>query len=134
MAIAPTGPLVTRGRRPKAVAPISTTEVRRSTRSNKYNGFRVTQPSDTRTASSKVKPRITPSAGSSSNTEDRVSDEIPPPTPIPVLQAIGVNRCVVPAEELSEEALLAAPVVVAASTASTPPSEDPAEHVAPNSD
>lgn len=35
--------------------------------------------------------------------------KVPPPTPISVMQAIGVQRCVVPAEELTEEALLAAP-------------------------
>ena len=36
------------------------------------------------------------------------ADNVPPPTPLAVMQAIGTQRCAVPAEELTEEALLAA--------------------------
>lgn len=108
---APVGPLVTRGRRPKASAPFTTTEVRRNTRTNKYNGFHINQNFDSRTVTSKVLPRIIPSMGSSSTVRDLGPEHnvIPPPTPIPVLQAIGTNQCVVPASELTKEALLAAP-------------------------
>ena len=38
------------------------------------------------------------------------ADNVPPPTPLAVMQAIGTQRCAVPAEELTEEALLAASV------------------------
>ena len=46
---------------------------------------------------------------SSSVNADQVLGEIPSPTPISSLQDIGINRCAVPAEELTEEALLAVP-------------------------
>ena len=71
-------------------------------------------PTDTRTATSKVKPRIVPEVDSSSSINTvQVSDDIPPPTPIATLQDVGVNRCAIPTAELTEEALLAAPTTVA---------------------
>ena len=36
------------------------------------------------------------------------ADNVPPPTSLAVMQAIGAQRYAVPAEELTEEALLAA--------------------------
>ena len=59
---------------------------------------------DIRRSTSKVKPRLVPSFGSSSS-----AGEIPPPTPVSTLQEIGVNCCAIPESELSYEALLAAP-------------------------
>lgn len=117
--MAPASPsVVTRGRRARAPAPISTVEVRRSNRSNKYNGFKVNQVIETRTATSKVKPRLVPSIGSSSSAMEPNS-EVVPHTPVHVLQSIGINRCAVPAAELTEDILTAAPAP--SSAASTPP-------------
>lgn len=118
---APSRPLVARGRRPHAPTPISMTEVHRSACANKYNGFRVLQVTDTRPTSSKVKPRVIPSAGSTSSADDMPPEEIPPPTPINVIQEIGINRCAVPAKELTEEALLAGPATATELSAGTPP-------------
>ena len=113
--MAPASPsVVTRGRRARAPAPISTVEVRRSNRSNKYNGFKVNQVIETRTATSKVKPRLVPSIGSSSSAMDSTSEDVPR-TLVHVLQAIGINKCDVPATELTDDLLT---VVPAPSTAS----------------
>lgn len=104
-----------RGRRLKAQVPISTTEVQRSTRSTRYDGFRASQPTDTRSTASKVKPRIIPLAvqgSSSAIVQDMTAKSTPPPTPIQIMQSIGVNRCAVPSEELTDEALLGAPLDV----------------------
>lgn len=116
--IEPAGPVVTRGRRARAPAPISTAEVRRSNRSNKYNGFKINQVTDARPTISRVKPRLVPSIGSSSSAQETHSDNAPP-TPVHVLQEIGINRCAVPAAELTEEILNAAPEPASKSTART---------------
>lgn len=128
----PSGPVVTRGRRTRAPAPISTTEVRRSNRSNKYNGFKTQQVTDTRPIISRVKPRLVPSIGSSSSAQVPQTDVIPP-TPVHVLQEIGINRCAVPAAELTEEILVAAPQPTPASTqrTTTPPDEQVGEYADP---
>lgn len=97
------GPPTARGRRSKAHAPLLSTEVRRSTRSTRYDGFRVPSLSETRTTVSKVKPRLIPSVAQSSSSG---GTEIPPPTPIPTMQDIGVHRCAIPPQELSEAMLL----------------------------
>ena len=104
------GPVITRGRRTRPVAPISTTEVRRSNHSNKYNGFKTQQVTDTLPVISRVKPRLAPSIGSSSKVAPQ--DEILPPTPVAVLQDIGINRCAIPPAELSEEIHNASPLPV----------------------
>ena len=106
--------MVTRGRHARAPAPISTAEVRRSSRSNKYNGFKINQVTDTRPTISRVKPRLVPSIGSSSTAQETISEEVPP-TPVHVLQEIGINRCAVPAAELSDDLLNAAPAPTSAS-------------------
>ena len=46
--------------------------------------------------------------GSSSTAHETLSYEVPP-TPVHVLQEIGINRCVVPVAKLSEALLNAAP-------------------------
>lgn len=132
LAPASSGPLVTRGRRTKALAPVITTEVRRSSRTNKYNGFRVPSLADTSPTSSKVKPRMTPSAGLSS-APDNLSDEIPPPTPLHIIQEIGVNRCAIPREELTDEALLAEPGSDAGLSVGPPPLQAQGENPSPPS-
>ena len=35
-------------------------------------------------------------------------EEVPPPTPVRVIQQVGTLLCAIPADELSEDALLAA--------------------------
>ena len=99
------GPPVIRGCHSKAQAHLLTTGVRRNTRSTCYDGFRVAGISDTHPTTSKVKPRLTPSASSSSSSGDA---KFPPSTLISTLQDIGVNRCVIPPQELSENAMLSA--------------------------
>lgn len=97
---------------------VDTTQLRRSTRSTRYDGFRVPQPSDMKVHVSKVKNRVNPAITISSNaTAPRSSDEqtvvtpvavdIPPPTTIQTIQCIGTNLCGIPAEELSPKKLLA---------------------------
>ena len=98
------------------LAQTDTATLRRSTRNNKYDGFRVTLTSDSRQTKSRVKPGVIPSALEA--TEDTPvdstaaavpgvdeDDSIPPPTPIPTMQAIGVNLCAVPVEELTTSVL-----------------------------
>lgn len=94
-------------RKGKAQAPTDCSQLRRSSRSNKYDGFKVHQPTDSRTHKSKVKPRVVPSALKINEAQGETadSDEIPPPTTISVMQAVGVQLCAVPEEELTEEAL-----------------------------
>lgn len=102
-------------RRGKMQVPVDTTTLRRSLRANKYDGFRVQQPTDTRSYKSKVKPRVVPTAQSSSSTHaiapaligPTTAEAIPPPTPIPVIQAVGVQLCAIPEEELTMETLTA---------------------------
>jgi hypothetical protein len=97
-------------------APDCTTQVRRSSRCNKYNGFKPKNISDTKNAKSKVKSRKIPSVPLPVTTDIILqeeaefqgnTDQIPLVTPVPVLQAIGINLCGVPPEELSPKELMA---------------------------
>ena len=101
----PPGPSLARTRRTKIQPPVVTTEVRRSTRSTRFDGFRVPQISDVRAPLSKVKPRQVPLAAASSSTA--AAPQAPPPTPLHIMQDIGINRCAVPPSELTDDALLA---------------------------
>ena len=95
-------------RKGKATAPESTITLRRSARSNKYDGFKVPPLSDTKLKTSKVKPRVIPSTTSASIASAlSEAPEIPPPTAIPVIQHIGTVMCGIPAEELTDEHLQA---------------------------
>jgi hypothetical protein len=96
-------------------APICTTQVRRSTRCNKYDGFKPKNFSDSKATKSKVKPRKVNTAIVLVPTdEDDAADpllldngsNVPDFTPIPVLHAIGVNLCGVPPEEISTQKLM----------------------------
>jgi hypothetical protein len=94
--------------------PSCTTRVRRSTRCNKYDGFKPHNFSDSKPLKSKVKPRKNPVMLAP------VEDDVPElpekeqalviasdnTTPIPVLQSIGINLCGVPPEDLSPKKLL----------------------------
>lgn len=99
------------GRRGKTAAPIDSANLRRNTRANKYDGFRVTHTSDSRPHKSKVKPRSTPAAPSSSSSASQNimqrEDGAPPPTPVPDIQAEGIHLCAIPEDELTTEALMA---------------------------
>lgn len=118
-ALVPSAPLVEhqvspsrkRGRRAQSVTPLSTADVRRSPRSNKYMGFKVDQPSDSRGHKSLIKPRVTnavedPAPNSSSNDASSRSAP-PPPTTIRYIQQLGSRFCGIPHEELAEDRLLA---------------------------
>ena len=95
-------------------ANVDTVLLRRSARTNKYDGFRVPPISDKRMPTSKVKPRKDPSligsstAGTSNaKRNDKVFDTVPPPTSIHAIQSIGTNMCGVHPSQLSEDKLLA---------------------------
>ena len=99
-------------RRSKAKAPESVMEVRQSNRSNKYDGFKTHSVSDSRARASRVKPRCIPSAAAPSShgvPDSSKNDMIPPPTPVLVLQQIGISKCAIPPEEITAEVLLAEP-------------------------
>jgi hypothetical protein len=85
--------------------PSCTTQVRRSARSNKYDGFKVSHASDAKCLKSKVKPRKVPSVVDNLSREEEdnlvLTTSAGDATPIPMLQAIGVHLCGVPPEELS---------------------------------
>ena len=99
-------------KRGKNKAPLSVTSVRRSARSNKYDGFKVPPLTDSRTKISKVKPRVIPNAVSavviSEITDEQPEDgELPPPMTIEQIQHIAIQQCVVPPEEVTEDLLMA---------------------------
>ena len=90
-------------RKGKLPVPVDTSSLRRNNRSTKYDGFRVPQPSDTHLPKSKVKPHINPAAPvTSEDSLPQAQDvEVPPPTIIKSMQAIGTQLCAIPAEELT---------------------------------
>ena len=97
-------------RKGKSQAPIDTATLRRSNRSNKYDGFRTNLLTESRTTKSKVKPRLLPSAlpgtkEMEENTVNTTDETVPPPTPVSTMQNIGTQLCAIPAEELSDEIL-----------------------------
>jgi hypothetical protein len=94
-------------------APESSVNLCRSARSNKYDGFRISPMSDSKPKMSKVKPRKVPNAPSSVKITE-ITDETtaleevaPPSTPISLIQMICTNMCGIPADELTEDALVA---------------------------
>jgi hypothetical protein len=113
------GPIIGQKRKTTAVSvtPSCTTQVRRSTRCNKYDGFKPKIISDAKQVKSKVKPRKNPMMTATDgktgdkvivhSSDDSSNSNAPPHTPISVIQSIGVNLCGVPPEELSPKKLLA---------------------------
>jgi hypothetical protein len=85
--------------------PESTLQVRRSPRTNKYDGFKPRNDSDTKTVKSKVKPRKDPSK-QKANADTPAAPSTSAVTPIPVLQSIGINLCGIPPTEVSSQKLL----------------------------
>lgn len=99
-------------------APVDTACLHRSTRSTRYDGFKVAQVTDKKKVQSKVKPRGAPLIACSSKATDpcsklllnssaTLSDELPPPTPIQQLQYVGTVLYGIPSEDLSPQKLLA---------------------------
>jgi hypothetical protein len=103
-----------KGKEIASEVPECTSQVRRSTRSNKYDGFNHKNLSEARATKSKVKQRkilavqqkIQKPKKLSKNSIIQGGQSELVATPIPVLQAIGINLCGVPPEELAEERLL----------------------------
>ena len=88
-----------------ANVPLDTTAVRRSTRSNKYDGFKVSHATDVKQSRSRVKARIVPTVNAVS-TATAPAVTCPPPTSIQDIQHVGA-RCGSAAEDISEDKLLA---------------------------
>jgi len=90
------------------LVPLDTTTVRRSNRSNKYDGFKINHDTDTKRSKSRVKPREIPFVNVVSLAAAPVqvpNAACPPPTPIEDLQWMGSN-CGIAPEALSREKLL----------------------------
>ena len=90
------------------LVPLDTTAIRRSTRSNKYDGFKINHAPDTKRSKSRVKPRETSFVTAVSLAAAHVqvvADACPPPTSIEELQQMG-SRCGIAQEALSPERLL----------------------------
>jgi hypothetical protein len=102
-------------------APECSSQVRRSTRSNKYDGFKQNNNPDVKPLKSKVKPRKIPRVKEKiliKGKDSAATSAVLPDTPIQVMQSIAVNLCGVPAEEISPQKLL-----------STLQEEDPEDNV-----
>jgi hypothetical protein len=104
--------------------PTSVALLRRSPRSNKYQGFKQQLITDKQSRKSQVKPstviNIEPLPPSDSNVlpvntiisdapRAEPGDQVSPPTPVHVLQQVAVNLCGVPEEEITQELLQAPP-------------------------
>jgi hypothetical protein len=82
-------------------------QVRRSPRTNKYDGFKPKNDSDTKTVKSKVKPRKNPTIQrATADASATTSTTVPADTPIHVLQAVGINLCGIPPDKVSPKKLL----------------------------
>ena len=76
-----------KGRKTRAIPEIDVTQLRRSERATRYNGFKAPSIIEARVVKSKVKPRTVPAAPTVENTTS-VADIVrptPTPTPIPVI-------------------------------------------------
>jgi hypothetical protein len=91
--------------------PSDTAMVRRSPRKNKYDGFKVHLVSNTKVIKSKVMPRKVPAIKYTAKEKGKKvlqnEEEDLAPTPVPVLQSIGVNLCGLHPSEVSSQKLLA---------------------------
>jgi hypothetical protein len=108
-------PLDNKGKGILLSEPECTSQVRRSSRCNKYDGFNHKNLSEARASKSKVKQRKVPAVQQKiqkpkklpKNVTLQKDSSVTDSTPIPVLQAIGIDLCGVPPEELEEGRLLA---------------------------
>ncbi|KAE8821811.1 hypothetical protein D1007_00221 [Hordeum vulgare] len=101
-----------RGRTPKSITPLCTTEVHRSPRRNKYMGFKVDLPYDARGRKSRIKPRssmVTSDPAPSTIDQNASSSFAPPPPPMIIkhIPQVGTKLCGIPPKELTDECLLA---------------------------
>jgi hypothetical protein len=99
------------GQKRKMEVPSDTTMVSRSPRQNKYDGFKVHLVSDTKVIKSKVMPRKVPAIKFTAKDKGKKvlqnEEEDYAPTPVPVLQSIGVNLCGLHPSDVSSQKLLA---------------------------
>jgi hypothetical protein len=99
------------GQKRKMEVPSDTAMVRRSPRKNKYDGFKVHLVSNTKVIKSKVMPRKVPAIKYTAKEKGKKvlqnEEEDLAPTPVPVLQSIGVNLCGLHPSEVSSQKLLA---------------------------
>lgn len=96
--------------------PVDITEVRRSTRSTRFMGFRPPSLADVQKRITHVKPRIVPEISPADVDMDSHQDtassytcnqvQIPPNTPLKTLQMMGTKECGIPEAELTDEILL----------------------------
>jgi hypothetical protein len=108
-------PLDNKGKKILLTEPECTSQVRRSSRCNKYDGFNHKNLSEAGASKSKVKQRKVPAVQQKIQKPKKLpksvtlqkDSSVTDATPIPVLQAIGINLCGVPPEELEEGRLLA---------------------------
>lgn len=100
-----------------AITPLDTSEVRRSTRANRYMGFKAPSMADSKPRQSHVKkhkiPNVAPLPPSvltapsamTANTSGNSGPVVPDATRIITIQLLGTNLCGIPPEELSVERL-----------------------------
>lgn len=87
---------------PIQLVPVNDANLRRSKRTTKYDGFKVTNFSERRTVKSKVAPCVMPSIATVKQKVNDVEKKgIPEPTAISTIQQIGVHMCGIDASELS---------------------------------
>ncbi|KAE8778135.1 hypothetical protein D1007_49002 [Hordeum vulgare] len=75
-------------RKGKMKLQVDTSNLRRSLRSNKYDGFKIPSMAEGKITKSKVKPRMIPNIALQ-EVERAPTLEVPPPTSINTMQAIG---------------------------------------------
>lgn len=95
--------------KPIRLVPVNDAGLRRSKRTTKYDGFKITNFSERRMIKSKVAPRIIPNAVAvivKQKVEEGGKKEIPEPTTITSIQHIGVHMCGIDAAELTPVILL----------------------------
>ncbi|KAE8814553.1 hypothetical protein D1007_08067 [Hordeum vulgare] len=89
----------------KTIVHVDTSNLHYTSRSNKYDGFKVSPMEDGRISKSKVKPRVMPHI--TIQEENSASEmDVPPPTAIITMQDIGTHLCAIPEEELTASILL----------------------------
>ena len=95
----------------RMVTPLDVSEVRRSVRATRYQGFKPPSMADNKRRPSCVKSRKTPDIlelqHGNSTDATYASTHVPPPTAIETLQYLGTTHCAIPHEDITREKLLA---------------------------